>query len=189
MPPLRERIADLPLLVFDWIERLEGNCSSKPSGISDEALRHLMAYAWPGNTRELENVLEHAVILGEGGARIEAEAFEWLNSRRPASREIGESGLRRLPESRPESRPQGEPHAEPLLTLEELEKRQVLRALEVTNQNRTRAASLLKISVRTLRNKLHLYRAEDPTLVLTLSRQRQIPAPAARHQQDTSFRS
>ena len=175
VPPLRERIADLPLLVFDWLERLPGGCNARPSGISDEALRHLMAYAWPGNLRELENVLERAVVLGEGGARIEAEAFEWLNSRRTGSRDGMEAGVKRLAEARLSAPDQ----AEALLTLEELEKRQILRALEVTNQNRTRAAGLLKISVRTLRNKLHQYRAEDPTLALTLARHRN-PAPAAK---------
>jgi len=64
-----------------------------------------------------------------------------------------------------------------------------LRALEVTNQNRTRAASLLKISVRTLRNKLHQYRAEDPTLVLTLARHRPLVSPVAKPQQTTGLRS
>jgi len=111
-------------------------------------------------------------MLCEGGERLEAEAFEWLNVRRNAGpREEANAGTPRLAEARLA----GEPKNEPLLTLEELEKRQVLRALEITNQNRTRAASLLKISVRTLRNKLHQYRAEDPTLVLTLSRHRHFP--------------
>jgi len=186
VPPLRERISDLPVLVFDWMERLEGSCSGRPSGISDEALRHLMAYSWPGNMKELENVLERAAILGEGGAKIEAEAFEWLNGRRAtASRESAESGVKRFAEPRFPA----EAAAEPLLTLEELEKRQVLRALEVTNQNRTRAAGLLKISVRTLRNKLHQYRAEDPTLALTLTRHRQFPlvSPLAKPQQQKSI--
>ena len=144
-----------------------------------------MAYAWPGNVRELENVLERAVILGEGGARLEAEAFEWLNVRRGSGRESAEAGGgKRLTESRfPAEGP-----AEPLLTLEELEKRQVLRALEVTHQNRTRAAGLLKISVRTLRNKLHQYRAEDPTLVLTLARQRHPVSPAAKAEPNPGLR-
>ncbi|MCX6968230.1 MAG: sigma-54 dependent transcriptional regulator [Verrucomicrobia bacterium] len=169
VPPLRERIADLPLLVFDWLERLPGD--GKPAGISDEALRHLMAYSWPGNLRELENVLERAMILGEEGARLEAESFEWLKNRRPGGKDAGEMGAKSFSEPRFTA----EAQTEPLLTLEELEKRQVLRALEVTNQNRTRAASLLKISVRTLRNKLHQYRAEDPSLVLTLARHRHLP--------------
>lgn len=171
VPPLRERIADLPVLVCDWMERLSRRASGHPSGISDEALRHLMAYSWPGNVRELENVLERAAILGEAGARIEAEAFEGLVGRRNVAAREGDPLEKRSAESRLNAAVQ----SEPLLTLEELEKRQVLRALEITNQNRTRAANLLKISVRTLRNKLHQYRAEDPTLVMTLARHRHLP--------------
>ena len=167
--PLRERIADLPLLVTDWLERRGPRCNGRPLAISEEALRHLMAYGWPGNARELENVLERATLLGEEGARLEAEAFECLSGRRGAGSREGVEEARRL------MRMPFPASGEPLLTLEELEKRQVLRALEVTNQNRTRAASLLKISVRTLRNKLHQYRAEDPTLVLTLAQRRHLP--------------
>jgi DNA-binding NtrC family response regulator len=174
LPPLRERIADLPMLVCDWMERNRG--TARVAGISDEALRHLMAYGWPGNVQELENVLERASLLGGGEGRIEAEAFQGLNESRTGAASRN-PGLRSQPEAArlPEPRFGSEPRNEPLLTLEELEKRQVLRALEITNQNRTRAASLLKISVRTLRNKLHQYRTEDPTLVLTLTRQRHLP--------------
>ena len=170
VPPLRERIADLPMLVCEWMERPANRRSGSLSGISDEALRHLMAYSWPGNVLELENVLERAAIVSEGTGRIEAEALEGLRNRKNGI------GLRDAGEKRSADAPfQSAPHPEPLLTLEEMEKRQVLRALEITNQNRTRAAHLLKISVRTLRNKLHQYRAQDPTLVLTLARNRHLP--------------
>ncbi|XHR26843.1 MAG: sigma-54-dependent transcriptional regulator [Chthoniobacteraceae bacterium] len=165
VPPLRERIADLPAMVYDWLER--STSGGKPCGISEEALRHLMAYSWPGNVRELENVLDRAVMLTDGGTRLEAESFQWLDTKR-----IGA-----LPQRNGESSATAM-GSEPLLTLEEMEKRQVIRALEITNQNRTRAAGLLKISVRTLRNKLHQYRAEDPTLVLTLARNRNLPLVA-----------
>lgn len=173
LPPLRERIADLPALVCGWIER--NRSLARVGGISDEALRHLMAYGWPGNVQELENVLERAALLSEGGERIEAEAFQGLNESRNGN--LRHPGFRADAETPRASEPRFgiEPRNEPLLTLEEMEKRQVLRALEITNQNRTRAASLLKISVRTLRNKLHQYRTEDPTLVLTLARQRHLP--------------
>lgn len=186
LPPLRERIADLPLLVCDWMERQGSRSGSRPMGVSDEALRHLMAYSWPGNVVELENVLERAALLGQEGTRIEAEAFDWLNGRRsPGFREADaeSKGLK-------EPHFLGTPQNEPLLTLEEMEKRQVLRALEITNQNRTRAANLLKISVRTLRNKLHQYRAEDPTLVLTLARHRDLPlvSPLVKAQRNVGVR-
>ena len=153
VPPLRERICDLPILATAWLEQCSRrNGSNGCAEISDEALRHLMAYSWPGNVRELENALERAVILTGVGSRIEADVFGFLRPHRDL--------------------PAGGPHPgtfssdevavpnEPLLTLDELEKRQILRVLEHTKQNRTRAAALLDISVRTLRNKLHRYRAE-----------------------------
>jgi len=190
LPPLRERIADLPALVCDWMEH-NRTTARRVAGISDEALRHLMAYGWTGNVQELENVLERAALLREGGERIEAEAFQGLNENRSLG-SLRNPGFRSEAEVAhpPEPRFGSETRNEPLLTLEELEKRQVLRALEITNQNRTRAASLLKISVRTLRNKLHQYRSEDPTLVLTLARQRHIPliSPIANSQRNVSGR-
>ena len=150
VPALRDRLPDIPLLAEDWIGRLACRCGFRPAGISEEALRHLQAYCWPGNLRELENALGRAAILAGAGGRIEAAHFEFLQIRNAASANI-------------KSGPALEAEEEPLLTLDELEKRQVLRALAYTNQNRTRAATLLKISVRTLRNKLHQYRADERT--------------------------
>ena len=155
VPALRERICDLPALAQAWLEKdARRNGFSTAINISEEALRHLMAYSWPGNVRELENVLERAVIVTGFGCRIEADAFEFLHVRRGTAVLESRSVL-----TQSEEAPPSDPHI-PLLTLDELEKRQVLRALEYTNQNRTRAAALLQISVRTLRNKLHRYRSE-----------------------------
>ena len=150
VPPLRERVCDIPQLAANWLEqRARRDGFNGCAELSPEALRHLMAYPWPGNVRELENALERAVILTGLGGRIEAAAFEFL---RPA---------KSLPGA---GEPEAEPaDSEPLLTLDELEKRQIFRALQHTRQNRTRAAALLDISVRTLRNKLHRYRAEAAT--------------------------
>ncbi len=141
--PLRERITDLPMLVTHWAEAYGRRNGLTLGGFSDDALRCLMAYSWPGNLRELENALERAVILTGFHQRVEASAFDFLS--RPAS----------VP---PVTVPLPD---EPLLTLDQLERQHVFRALEYTKQNRTRAAGLLKISVRTLRNKLHQYRNED----------------------------
>lgn len=155
VPPLRERLSDLPLLAERWLSKFAQHNGFKLGGISGEALRHLMSYSWPGNVRELENVLERAVILTGSGGQIDAGAFDFLRPASPAQSQnpISDPGAK-----------SGIPREnEPLLTLGELEKRHVLRALEYTNQNRTRAAGLLKISVRTLRNKLHQYRAEAST--------------------------
>ncbi len=141
IPPLRERQGDIAPIVAGWIEGHRGGAVE--AGISQEAMRRLEAYHWPGNARELENALERALILSGGHRRLEAADFDL----------VGTSARLTRGDER-----------EPLLTLNELEKRHVLRALEYTNQNRTRAAGLLQISVRTLRNKLHQYRQEDGTL-------------------------
>lgn len=162
LPPLRERLADLPLLVAHWVETYGRRNGVVPGGFSDEALRALAAYSWPGNLRELENALERAAILTgfDQQGKVEASAFDFLHRREP----LHAAAAPAMPE-------------EPLLTLDELERRHVLRALEYTKQNRTRAAGLLKISVRTLRNKLHQYRSEDPTLACAQGRF-VLPAPS-----------
>lgn len=160
VPPLRERISDLPLLVSDWLEKLAFRNGLKPGGISDEALKLMMAYCWPGNVRELETVLERAAVLAGFGERIEADAFLHLGAGQARLLAHAPAGSSSAHESVVLG-PIVESSGDRLLTLDELEKQHVLRALEHTNQNRTRAANLLKISVRTLRNKLHQYRAES----------------------------
>lgn len=65
VPPLRERAGDIPNLAKFFLERASARCRRRVIGISEEALRYLVAYAWPGNVRELENAIERAVVLGE----------------------------------------------------------------------------------------------------------------------------
>jgi DNA-binding NtrC family response regulator len=66
VPPLRERIADVPLLVEHFIRRDRRRFNKPVEGLSAEALTALQAYRWPGNVRELENVIERCVVLAEG---------------------------------------------------------------------------------------------------------------------------
>jgi len=78
MPPLRERPADVPLLAEAFLRRLSMVRGKAVEGCSRQALRRLMAYGFPGNVRELENILEHAYVLCEG-SRIESEDLpDWL---------------------------------------------------------------------------------------------------------------
>jgi Nif-specific regulatory protein len=65
LPPLRERIEDIPALATYFLERSAARCARHVTGISPDALAHLMAYPWPGNVRELENAIERAVVLGQ----------------------------------------------------------------------------------------------------------------------------
>jgi transcriptional regulator with GAF, ATPase, and Fis domain len=67
IPPLRERINDVPLLVEAFLEDIGRSMGCQTEGVSDEAMAMLVAYSWPGNVRELRNVLERATILCDGG--------------------------------------------------------------------------------------------------------------------------
>jgi DNA-binding NtrC family response regulator len=66
LPPLRERIDDLPLLVNHLLERAAKKLWRAPATVSPEALKRLWAYSWPGNVRELQHVLEGAMVLSDG---------------------------------------------------------------------------------------------------------------------------
>jgi PAS domain S-box-containing protein len=78
MPPLRERPADIPLLAEAFLNRLSATRGKAVTGISRAALGRLMAYAFPGNVRELQNVLEHGFVLCEGPRIEEADLPDWL---------------------------------------------------------------------------------------------------------------
>jgi transcriptional regulator with PAS, ATPase and Fis domain len=72
IPPLRERIADIPALVGRFIEKYSALYAKKLRGLSDKAMREVMDHSWPGNIRELENVIERAVLLAPDNGAIEA---------------------------------------------------------------------------------------------------------------------
>ncbi len=155
VPPLRERKSDIPLLAETFLQRFARRHGSKTPGFSTAAMDALLAHDWPGNIRELQNTIERAVILAEEGAPIHEETLGLLHIRAP--REPGGETV--------------EWHASPreavdsvggasFKSLDELEKEHIFRALERTGGNRTHAADLLKISIRTLRNKLNEYKLE-----------------------------
>ncbi len=134
VPPLRERSGDVPLLVRSILERLarENQLKSTPE-LDAAALTQLQAYPFPGNVRELENVLERAVTLSDG-KRITAAELRLRHEPRTAE----------LPAVR------GTPLDQ---HVEELEKRAIRDALEKTKGNKTRAAALLGLTFRQLRYK------------------------------------
>jgi DNA-binding NtrC family response regulator len=66
IPPLRERLADIPLLAHDFLEKVVDESGRSVQGFTDEAIASLQRYRWPGNVRELQNVVERAVLLGKG---------------------------------------------------------------------------------------------------------------------------
>jgi len=146
IPPLRERLEDLPALVRHFAQRAAREIGRPIEGILPEAMALLASHPWPGNVRELSHAVERAVILSEG-LSIGADAFDLL----PGRRVSGAASNGRSPSSG---------FAVLSLNIAEAEQLLIERALVATNQNRTRAADLLGISVRTLRNKLN--RPDDP---------------------------
>jgi DNA-binding NtrC family response regulator len=136
LPPLRERKHDIPKLVDYFIERYNKENGFTVEGVEDGCLEILNNYNWPGNIRELENAIERAVVLTRSGL-INKECFLELNNRAFG----GEKTL----------------NLEPGMTIAEAEKKLIFKTLESCNNNRTKAAALLGISIRTLRNKLNEY--------------------------------
>src|SRR3989454_2077193 len=147
LPPLRERREDIPLLVEHFRQKYNARLRKNVERIEDEALACLAAYAWPGNIRELENVLERTILFAEG-PRIGANDL-------PAS-------LRRQPPDAPAAEVQVPAASGPPGPLKEIVKGQVqaierdliVRGLEVTGGNVTRTAKLLKISRKSLQMKM-----------------------------------
>jgi two-component system response regulator HydG len=148
-PPLRERAEDIPRLLHYFMHRMAEHQGTPVPGIAPETVQLLQRYGWPGNVRELANAIERAVILCRGNMLLPSAFDDQL-------RALG--GPVTLPAAAvPNAAEAGTPAgAEPLpFDLDELERRTIVRALEATGGNRTRAAKLLGISERTLRNKLN----------------------------------
>ncbi len=136
MPPLREHKEDIPLLAFHFLNQFNEQLSKTIQSISSGTLEALSAYDWPGNIRELKNVIQRAAIMCPG-RRIEmshlpARFYSQDQPRPTLEFEIG-------------------------TPLEEIERRTVIRALELAQQNRTQAARMLGISRRALYNKIEKY--------------------------------
>lgn len=142
IPPLRERIGDIPALVRHFIRRSSEKNGKTVHSITPEALSILMAMSWPGNIRELENIIERALLLCEGGLITHDHLL--------------------FPENRPPYLEASEPGQNPITTVWEAERYLILDTLAQVSGNRTHAARILGISIRTLRNKLREYHRLDP---------------------------
>ncbi len=141
LPKLSERLEDLPLLTQHLITRLASKHNRPARFISPAALDALRFHSWPGNVRELRNVIERAVVICSG-EQIERHHFApYPFDQRQRRREEDTVTL-----------PVGTP-------LREIERQMILRTLDKTANNKTRAAQLLSISLKTLHNKLNDYRA------------------------------
>jgi transcriptional regulator with PAS, ATPase and Fis domain len=144
LPPLRDRKGDVPLLAEQFRQRFARKHGMEVVGISANCMAALKRHSWPGNVRELQNVIERAVILCSEGGVLEIAHLGLTERPHPAAG---------MPSSTGDG---GE-----FLTMSEMEKRHVLAALERSKGNRTQAAKMLDISIRTLRNKLHEYNMQS----------------------------
>jgi DNA-binding NtrC family response regulator len=152
LPPLRERPDDIPILVDHFLKEITTQKHTAPRRISPEVMRRFQTYRWPGNVRELRNTLESMMVLADGEFMTEKDLPERIaDGSQPvaAAKEV----------------PTG-------LTMEELEKLAITKALDQCGGNRTHAAGKLGISVRTLQRKLRQYELErrvtpEPSDVLT----------------------
>jgi DNA-binding NtrC family response regulator len=155
-PPLRERLEDVPLLVRHFVDQAASQVGVKTPLVLPETLDALRQRPWPGNIRELANAVERAVILCRGG-RLLPEAF----AGEPGEPVPGLAVLAPPPAAGPAGAgPAPAPAGVAPLNLKELERQTIERALVATGGHRGRAADLLGISERTLRNKLNSRREE-----------------------------
>jgi two-component system, NtrC family, response regulator AtoC len=155
IPPLRERHEDIPLLAEHFIAKFNDRLKKEITAVTPEAIERLVAYQWPGNIRELENLMERTMLFCEGpeirvsdlppevaGAPVSAAA---LAAQPPGAAPATEEGARPAPESLKEA-----VRAE----TERVERELIQRALDATAGNVTQAARKLKISRKSLQTKM-----------------------------------
>ena len=147
LPPLREHKDDIPQLVDALLADMNSKHGRDVNGVNESVLQMFINYNWPGNIRELRNTLERAVIVCEGT----------LIEPRHLPPNFGASGLRVASASDAEGI-----RLEVGTTVEEAEKMLILKTLASTNNNKTRAAEILGISLKTLHNKLKEYGSASP---------------------------
>jgi len=177
LPPLRERGEDVPRLAQFFVEKFRKAYGLPPLTFANDARQWLLAYDWPGNVRELQNLMERAVLLAGSGpirkAHFLLDTDSWTDvpgedtwdAPQPPEADVEEA-----PDQEEEDfDPTGSsamhlfdqaPIVDPgeVMPLDVMERHMIIKSLDHTEGNRTQAAQLLGISVRTLRNKLNEYR-------------------------------
>lgn len=136
LPPLRQREDDIPLLIEHFLKEISTTKHTPTHRVSPEVIRAFRSYQWPGNVREIRNVLESMMVLADGEVLTEIDLPDQIRLGAPRP-----TGAAELPD----------------LTIAELERMAIFRALEKCAGNRTHAAVRLGISVRTLQRKMKEY--------------------------------
>lgn len=148
LPPLRERMDDVPMLAEHFAQAFAERHGRRPVRLREDFVERLGRYGWPGNVRELANFMQRVLSLYPG-AELTAAAFD--GEQRPA-RGAGASGLTVVAGARMVTGSGSAP-----VKMDEVERSHLERTLELVEGNRTRAAEMLGLSVRTIRNKIRQY--------------------------------
>jgi transcriptional regulator with GAF, ATPase, and Fis domain len=154
LPALRERKADIPHLVAHFIAKFNARLKKSIEGIEADALERLVAYSWPGNIRELENVIERAVLFADS-ARIRLDDLP--EEIRSGKLQASAAALPLSPAAAPDAAPPSSPDGlkeQVKAAMSKLERDLIERALKQTGGNVTHAARLLKISRKGLQLKM-----------------------------------
>lgn len=149
VPPLKKRTGDIPLLAIHMLDKYNNRMGKTVQGISEEAMKILEQYDWPGNVRQLENEIERAVTFVENNAFIKSsdlsdEVRRYIDNQKTISLLAGKKNLKDA--------------------MEELERAMILGAMESSDWNQTQAAKILGVSRQGLIQKLkryNLYREEE----------------------------
>jgi DNA-binding NtrC family response regulator len=150
MPPLREHMEDLPAMVEAMVSEMNEKHGRRVSGVSAAMLERLQAHSWPGNARELRNTIERAVVLCQDGAPLDPGHLPQGFGKEQAPGGTAQGGSSIM--------------VRVGATVDEAERLLILRTLEAVGQNKTRAAEILGVSLKTLHNKLKEYsRARQDT--------------------------
>jgi two-component system, NtrC family, response regulator AtoC len=153
LPALRERVSDIPKLVAHFVEKYNRRLNKKIEGVTDEAMTLLQAWSWPGNIRELENMMERVIVFSDGPKIGPKDLPEQLRGGGPPSPvALGDA-----------------PQAPSVGALKDIvrqetakvEKDLIVKALEETQGNVTRAAKLLQISRKSLQTKMKEFGLRD----------------------------
>ncbi|MFO0109810.1 MAG: sigma-54-dependent transcriptional regulator [Alphaproteobacteria bacterium] len=164
LPRLSERQDDIPPLADYFIDKYSKANGLPPRKLTSEAIAKLKAYPWPGNVRELENIMHRSVLMAQGNT-IDASAILLKNISAPPPTLVSHESApqREATTSKPE--PIATPKRSDLIgrTVGEVERELILDTLDHCLGNRTQAAQILGISIRTLRNKLKQYSEEMET--------------------------
>jgi len=186
LPPLRNRLDDIPLLVRRFMDRVNEQNGTKISAISPAVIDALQQYAWPGNVRELLNVIERMMVLTDRSV-IDVDDLPSFIRRQPEGTSVpvslsngsGAGGVISSAGAAAPSVPAAPATLDQALatmTLAEVEDRAIAAALKRFNNNRTRAAKALDISVRTLQRKLGAKNGGEPDPEAAIPGTPEVPA-------------